>query len=72
MNTNNQNRREFLQLGAAGLTALTFMKNTNAQTSSNVPIEEITVSELQNKMKSGELTSARKLTEIVFAANQGN
>ena len=63
MNTNNQNRREFLQLGAAGLTALTFMKNTNAQTSSNVPIEEITVSELQNKMKSGELTS-RKLTEI--------
>ncbi len=63
MNTNNQNRREFLQFGAAGLTAMTFLKNANAQTSSNMPIEEITINELQAKMKSGELT-ARKLIEL--------
>lgn len=63
MKINKQNRREFLQFGAAGLTALTFLKNTNAQTQANMHIEEITINELQNKMKSGELT-ARKLTEI--------
>ena len=60
---NNQNRREFLQFGAAGLSALTFLKNIKAQTPSNMQIEEITISELQDKMKSGEL-SARKLTEL--------
>ncbi|MGI8638764.1 MAG: amidase [Pyrinomonadaceae bacterium] len=63
MKKNKQNRREFLQFGAAGLTALTFMKNTNAETQTNMRLEEITISELQDKMKSGEL-SARKLTEI--------
>ncbi len=52
-----------MQFGAAGLTALTFMKNIKAETQTNFPIEEITVSELQDKMKSGEL-SARKLTEL--------
>ena len=63
MKTNKQNRREFLQIGAAGLTALTFLKNTNAQTPANMQIEEITINELQDKMKSGEI-SARKLTEL--------
>ncbi len=63
MNTEKQNRREFLQLGAAGLTALTFMKNINAETQTNMQIEEITISELQTKINSGEL-SARKLAEM--------
>ncbi len=63
MKTEKQSRREFLQTGAAGLTALTFMKKTNAQTSSNIQIEETTISELQDKMKLGEL-SARQLTEL--------
>ena len=63
MKENKQNRREFLQLGAAGLTALTFLNNTNAKTQSNMQIEEITINEIQDKMKSGELT-ARKLTEL--------
>ncbi len=63
MKINKQNRREFLQIGAAGLTALTFLKNTNAQMSSKMQIEELTINEIQDKMKSGELT-ARKLTEL--------
>ena len=63
MKTEKQNRREFLQFGAAGLTALTFLKNANAQMPPDMQIEEITVNELQNKMKSGELT-ARKIAEL--------
>ncbi|MEO8073585.1 MAG: amidase [Acidobacteriota bacterium] len=61
MKNNKQNRREFLQIGAAGLTALTFMKKTNAETQTNIQIEEITVNELQDAMKSGK-TSAVEIT----------
>lgn len=63
MKTEKTNRREFLQTSAAGLSALTLIKKTNAEARSDMPIEEITVSELQSKMKSGEL-SARRLTEM--------
>ena len=34
MKINKQNRREFLQIGAAGLTALTFLNKTNAANAS--------------------------------------
>ncbi|MEP7038604.1 MAG: amidase family protein, partial [Acidobacteriota bacterium] len=61
MKNNKQNRREFLQIGAAGLTALTFMKKTNAETQTNIQIEEITINELQDAMKSGK-TSAVEIT----------
>ncbi len=61
-----QNRREFLQAGALGVSAVTFMKTAKAgdlnQTALNMEFEEITISQLQAKMKSGEL-SARKITE---------
>jgi amidase len=65
-----QNRRDFLKTGAAGITALGFIKNIKAGEISlpetNVELNETTVSELQSKMKSGEL-SARKLAEMYLA-----
>ena len=61
-----QNRREFLQVGALGISALTFIKPIKAENinsiKQNTEFEEITVSELQAKMKSGEL-SARAIVE---------
>jgi len=66
MKIEKQNRREFLQLGAAGVAALSVMKHTNAndvfKSDTNEELIEVTVGELQAKMKSGEL-SAKKLVE---------
>lgn len=63
MKTEKQNRREFLQTGLASIAALSFMKNAKAGEISfpepNVELNEITVFELQAKMKSGELTAVR-------------
>jgi amidase len=66
MKPEKQNRREFLQASAAGIAALSIMKNVNAKTvvksDTNEELIEITVSELQAKMKSGDV-SAKKLVE---------
>jgi amidase len=66
MKTEKQNRREFLRTSAAGVAALSLMKNTKASETSffepNTELNEITIGELQAKMKSGEL-SAKKLVE---------
>ncbi len=66
MKTEKQNRREFLQASAAGVAALSLMKNTKAAETSfvepNAELNEITIGELQSKMKSGEL-SAKQLVE---------
>ena len=63
MKNSKPNRRQFLSAGAGSLLALPLIKNINAQTSNVMQIEEITIAELQAKMKSGELSS-RKLTEM--------
>ncbi|MEJ7700549.1 MAG: amidase [Pyrinomonadaceae bacterium] len=66
MKIEKQNRREFLQLGAAGVAALSVMKEANAKDAfrrdTNEELIEITVGELQAKMKSGDV-SAKKLVE---------
>jgi amidase len=66
MKTEKPNRREFLQASAAGVAALSLMKNTKAsETASvepNTELNEITIGELQAKMKSGEM-SAKQLVE---------
>jgi amidase len=75
MKKENQSRREFLTTGAAGIAAITLMKNTKAAGIENrkasgsrfaephAELNEITIGELQAKMRSGEL-SARKLAEM--------
>ena len=67
MDNEKQNRREFLKLGAAGIAAISLIKNTGAGEISFFETEfeltEITVAELQAKMKAGELSS-RKLVEM--------
>lgn len=66
MKTERINRRDFLQITAAGITVLSLMNDSEAVEISafepNAELNEITISELQMKMKSGEL-SAQKLTE---------
>ncbi|MCU1290112.1 MAG: amidase [Acidobacteria bacterium] len=65
MKTEKQNRREFLQTSAAGIAALSLSKDTLAASAAlepNMELNEITISELQAKLKSGELT-AKKLAE---------
>jgi len=66
MKIEKQNRREFLQASAAGIAALSIMKNVNAksvaESDTNEELIEITISELQAKMKSGDI-SAEKLVE---------
>ena len=66
MKTEKQNRREFLQLGAAGIAALSIMKNVSGQNvfkdDTNEELIETTVGELQARMKSGDV-SAKKLVE---------
>lgn len=62
-----QNRREFLKAGAAGL-GIALLGNTEnsaavADTDPFPELIEITITELQQKMKSGQLTS-RRLTEM--------
>ena len=67
MKKEKQNRREFLKISAAGIAALGLTKDINANKISpfetNLELAEITIGELQAKMKAGEL-SARKLTEM--------
>ncbi len=63
MKSTKTNRRQFLIAGAAGLSAVSIVKNISAQTQNNMQIEETTVAEWQAKMKSGELSS-RRLTEM--------
>jgi amidase len=63
MKTEKTNRREFLQASAAALAALNLIKNADAKPQTAMQIEEITVSDLQTRMKSGEIT-ARRLTEM--------
>jgi len=70
MSREKQSRREFLKVGAAGVAALGFMKNVEADTIAfaepHPELIEITVVELQAKMKSGDL-SARRLAEMYLA-----
>lgn len=70
MKTEKSNRRQFLQAGAAGLAAVNLIKNVNARETNFVEphteLLEISVSELQAKMKSGEF-SAVKLVEMYSA-----
>lgn len=67
MKNKKPSRREFLIIGAAGFTALNLIKNTEAgEIVLNEPhteLNEITISQLQAKMKSGEL-SARRIAEM--------
>ncbi|MDQ3374802.1 MAG: amidase [Acidobacteriota bacterium] len=67
MRQEKQSRREFLKVGAAGITALGFMKNVKADAIAfaepHAELHEITIARLQAKMKSGEL-SARQLAEM--------
>lgn len=67
METKKTNRREFLQTSAAAPLALTLMKNAaateqNAFDDPNRELIEMSVGELQSKMKSGEL-SCEKIVE---------
>ena len=66
----NQNRREFLKAGALGVSAVTLLKTVKAENvnsvKQNTELEEITVSELQAKLKSGEL-SAKSIVEKYLA-----
>src|SRR5215204_1182380 len=69
MGKKKSNRREFLKTTIAGVSALAFMKNTDAaeilpgDEQPFTVLNEITIGELQAKMKSGELT-ARKIAEM--------
>ncbi len=73
MKKEKQNRRDFLKTGVAGVAAITLMKNTKAGGTAiaeqfisrdlHTELNEITISELQTKMRSGGL-SARKITEM--------
>ena len=63
-----QNRREFLKTGAAGFASLTLFQNARGEMTfdSTEPfpeLVEVTISDLQKKMKSGKLT-ARRLAEM--------
>lgn len=69
MNNKDQNRREFLKAGAAGLAAIALFRNADGEVmavSAGDPfpeLVEVTIAELQAQMKSGKLT-ARRLTEM--------
>jgi len=67
MSREKQSRREFLKLGATSITALGLMSNTKSNPVTfiepHVELNEITIVELQAKMKSGGL-SARRLAEM--------
>ncbi len=69
MKIKKQSRREFLQASAAASFVLPFINNAKAQSKKfsepNTELMEITVGELQAKMKSGEL-SAEKIVEKYF------
>src|ERR1043165_9652134 len=69
MEKDKSNRREFLKTTVTGISALAFMKNAKAGEiimdgeQPHPELNEITIGELQAKMKSGELT-ARKIAEM--------
>ncbi len=68
MSKSEHTRREFLKVGTAGLAALTMFRNSNSASSfvSHEPfpeLAEITIPQLQARMKSGQLT-ARRLAEM--------
>src|SRR6266700_1186207 len=69
MNRKQQNRREFLKTGAAGLAAITLLRNVKGEIlhfADGDPfpeLVEVTIGDLQAKMKSGQLTS-RRLVEM--------
>ncbi len=69
MSQNKQNRREFLKAGAAGLATIALFGNTKGEMISFADgdpypeLVEVTIGELQTKMKSGQLTS-RRLVEM--------
>ena len=64
MNKKKQNRREFIKTGAAGLAAFTLLGNTKVEAffvdGDPFPeLVEVTIPQLQAKMKAGQLTSRR-------------
>ncbi len=68
MSRTKQNRRDFLKTGAAGLASLALFQNARGEMTfdSTEPfpeLVEVTIADLQAKMKSGKLT-ARRLTEM--------
>ncbi len=69
MNQKQQNRREFLKTGAAGLATIALFRNVKGEIAGFADgdpfpeLVEVTISELQAKMKSGQLTS-RRLVEM--------
>jgi len=70
MSKNGQTRRDFLKTSAAGFAAIAFYRNVKGEMITigsggdvHTELVEITVSELQAKMKAGKLTS-RKLVEM--------
>jgi amidase len=70
MNREKQNRRDFLKTSTAGISTLVFLKNAQGNvadfTDPHTELNEITIVELQAKMKSGEFSS-RRLTEMYLA-----
>src|ERR1035437_9403219 len=69
MNKKNQNRREFIKTGAAGLAAIALFRDAKGELTPFIDgdpfpeLVEITIPQLQAKMKSGQLTS-RRLVEM--------
>ena len=69
MSKKSQNRREFLKTGVAGLATLALFRNSKGEIAGFVEgdpfpeLVEVTIGELQAKMKSGQLT-ARRLVEM--------
>ncbi|CAN5570206.1 amidase [soil metagenome] len=69
MDKMNQNRRDFLKAGAAGLAAIALFRNANGEIVNFADgdpypeLVEVTIAELQAQMKAKKLTS-RKLTEM--------
>src|SRR5947207_7293619 len=68
MNKNTQNRREFIKAGAAGLATVALFRNSKGAIEfidgDPFPeLVEVTIPQLQAKMKSGQLTS-RRLVEM--------
>ncbi|MGI8812807.1 MAG: amidase [Pyrinomonadaceae bacterium] len=69
MSTNNQDRREFLKSAAAGFATIALLKNSKGEMVNlldgdlHPELVEITIPQLQAKMKSGEVTS-RRLVEM--------
>jgi len=70
MSKNKKNRREFLKSSAAGLATIALFRNARGEMTTAMPetgpfpeLVEITIADLQAKMKSGQLTS-RRLVEM--------